>query len=225
MLYVAALKDMTLVKLGYTRRPPIERLNEQLAVYPTDDWLVLLAVTPGNASDERQLHKRFSSTRIQNRREWFYWSPALAAWIRETRAVVHSAHNLAIVAGLGLSPDVYREALRHVSVLSTEQQAVLMGQKVPRCLRCGHHEDFDLTAPSAEAGRLVCEEQFSFVEAGRRVGINHQAAYQGWKRYVKWKAAHAGHTGHTGHTGHAGHAGAVDNATVNPATRSGEEIS
>lgn len=36
-----------------------------------------------------------------------------------------------------------------------------------------------------EAGRLVYEEGLSFAEAGRRVGVTRQAAYLGWRRYVR----------------------------------------
>jgi predicted DNA-binding protein (UPF0251 family) len=43
---------------------------------------------------------------------------------------------------------------------------------------------------SEEAGRLVYEDGLSFAEAGRRVGVTRQAAYTGWRRYVKRKDLH-----------------------------------
>jgi len=48
---------------------------------------------------------------------------------------------------------------------------------------CRDHDDAGRSR-STEAGRLVYEEGLSFAEAGRRVGISRQAAYQGWCRYV-----------------------------------------
>lgn len=66
------------------------------------------------------------------------------------------------------------------------------GQLVQRdtnhCSVCGvtghnrqlHDEELSL---SEQAGRLVYEEGLSFAEAGRRLGVTRQAAYQGWRRY------------------------------------------
>ena len=56
------------------------------------------------------------------------------------------------------------------------------------CGETGHdRRDHDIAARSRsmEAGRLVYEEGASFAEAGRRVGISRQAAYQGWRRFVQ----------------------------------------
>ncbi len=38
---------------------------------------------------------------------------------------------------------------------------------------------------SEEAGQLVYDQGLSFAEAGRRIGVTRQAAYQGWRRYVR----------------------------------------
>lgn len=55
------------------------------------------------------------------------------------------------------------------------------------CGETGHdkrdHDD-SARSRSVRAGQLVYEEGLSFAEAGRRVGISRQAAYQGWCRYV-----------------------------------------
>jgi predicted DNA-binding protein (UPF0251 family) len=48
-----------------------------------------------------------------------------------------------------------------------------------------HDVDVDASSRSVEAGRLVYEQELSFAEAGRRVGISRQAAHQGWRRYVQ----------------------------------------
>jgi predicted DNA-binding protein (UPF0251 family) len=57
------------------------------------------------------------------------------------------------------------------------------------CGAAGHnsrlHADAAVRSRSLEAGRLVYEENLSFAEAGRRVGISRQAAHQGWRRFVR----------------------------------------
>ncbi len=56
------------------------------------------------------------------------------------------------------------------------------------CGEAGHNRrlhDDETIARSEEAGRLVYEEELSFAEAGRRVGVTRQAAHQGWRRYVR----------------------------------------
>lgn len=61
------------------------------------------------------------------------------------------------------------------------------------CGSAGHnrqlHDDDALTR-SEQAGRLVYDEGISFAEAGRRIGITRQAAYQGWRRYVHRRDLH-----------------------------------
>lgn len=44
---------------------------------------------------------------------------------------------------------------------------------------------------SEEAGRLVYEDDdLSFAEAARRVGVTRQAVYKGWRRYVRRRDLH-----------------------------------
>ena len=65
-----------------------------------------------------------------------------------------------------------------------------MRREANNCSVCGSREhnrqlhDPELTR-SEQAGRLVYEHGISFAEAGRRVGVTRQAAYQGWRRYVQ----------------------------------------
>lgn len=64
-----------------------------------------------------------------------------------------------------------------------------------RCSICGlaghnrqlHNESL---TRSEKAGRLVYEEGLSFAEAGRQSGVTRQAAYQGWRRFVKRRDLH-----------------------------------
>ncbi len=65
-----------------------------------------------------------------------------------------------------------------------------MGRDPYNCSVCGetgHNRQFHESALSRreEAGRLVYEENLSFAEAGRRLGVSRQAAHQGWRRYVR----------------------------------------
>ena len=60
------------------------------------------------------------------------------------------------------------------------------------CGSVGHNRQFhgEALSRSEEAGRLVYENDLSFAEAGRRLGVSRQAAYQGWLRYVKRRDLH-----------------------------------
>lgn len=70
-----------------------------------------------------------------------------------------------------------------------------MPREANHCSVCGSSDhnrqlhDDDLTR-SEQAGRLVYEENISFAEAGRRIGVTRQAAHQGWRRYVKRRDLH-----------------------------------
>ena len=64
------------------------------------------------------------------------------------------------------------------------------------CSVCGSAEhnrqlhDNEAVSRSEQAGRLVYEHGISFAEAGRRIGVTRQAAYQGWRRYVQRRDLH-----------------------------------
>jgi hypothetical protein len=69
------------VKIGFTRTPLKYRLAGLQTAVP--EKLVVLAVIDGSAADERALHKRFSSYRLEG--EWFQFDGELREFVEGLR--------------------------------------------------------------------------------------------------------------------------------------------
>lgn len=73
MLYVIQA-DTTLIKIGYTRRNPVKRLQELQRYYPYE--LRLIGYTDGTITDERNLQRLIM--------EWHAWGE----WFRASEEVI-----------------------------------------------------------------------------------------------------------------------------------------
>jgi hypothetical protein len=97
------------------------------------------------------------------------YGAAPCVWGRGTTAI-DGAHSSRAAVGATLLRLMRRYA-NHCSVCgSAGHKQPLHGEPLTR---------------SEEAGRLVYDQDLSFAEAGRRVGVTRQAAHQGWRRYVR----------------------------------------
>lgn len=77
-VYFIQAAEAARVKIGYSADPP-GRLDELSTGSPVP--LALIAVMPGDPSDEAQLHERFAADRTHG--EWFRRSPEIEAFIAE----------------------------------------------------------------------------------------------------------------------------------------------
>lgn len=84
MIYVLSSADRTCVKIGFSRKRPIERCESIEASHPVR--LVPLLVLRGDTSVERHLHKRFEVHRTQ--REWFRKGKEIEDWLRVEEGLI-----------------------------------------------------------------------------------------------------------------------------------------
>ena len=86
MIYVVSSSDRTRVKIGFSKKSPVERCEQLESAHP--DQLVLISVLRGDKSVERHLHGRFDALRVPSRREWFQKGPEIEEWLRTDDGVV-----------------------------------------------------------------------------------------------------------------------------------------
>ncbi len=86
MIYVLSSSDRTCVKIGFSKKSPVERCEQLESAHP--DRLVLLSVLRGDKNVERHLHGRFDELRIPIRREWFQKGREIEEWLRADAGVV-----------------------------------------------------------------------------------------------------------------------------------------
>lgn len=87
MLYAIQVGNDGPVKLGVTTRDPKTRLRALQTSHHSK--LHLRATWPGDAADERTIHRRFADIRLHG--EWFTWTPDLCAFVNACRAGVAPA--------------------------------------------------------------------------------------------------------------------------------------
>ena len=86
MIYVLSSSDRTCVKIGFSKKSPVERCEQLEAAHP--DQLVLISVLRGDKSVERHLHGRFDALRVPSRREWFQKGREIEEWLRADDGIV-----------------------------------------------------------------------------------------------------------------------------------------
>jgi len=86
MIYVVSTSDRACVKIGYSKKRPIERCGDLEAAHP--EQLVLLLVLRGDKSVERYFHNRFEALRIPSRREWFQKGREIEEWLRSEEGII-----------------------------------------------------------------------------------------------------------------------------------------
>lgn len=70
------------IKIGFSKRPNFRKMELQTG---NPQRLNFLAIIPGTESDERLLHQRFASTRLEG--EWFESTPELLALIEDFKCL------------------------------------------------------------------------------------------------------------------------------------------
>ena len=86
MIYVALSPDRTCVKIGFSKKNPVERCEQLEAAHPAR--LVLLLVLRGDKSVERYFHNRFDTLRVPIRREWFQMGREIEDWLRVEEGII-----------------------------------------------------------------------------------------------------------------------------------------
>ena len=77
MIYALLSPDRSSVKIGFSKKQPVERCEHLEAAHPAR--LVLLLVMRGDKSVERHLHNRFKALRVRG--EWFQKGRDLEDWL------------------------------------------------------------------------------------------------------------------------------------------------
>ena len=84
MIYVLGSPDRKFVKIGFSKKRPVERCEQIEDAHPSP--LVLMLVLRGDKSVERHFHQRFNALRA--RREWFQKAREIEEWLRTDHGVI-----------------------------------------------------------------------------------------------------------------------------------------
>ena len=101
MIYFVAAAELERVKIGVAS-DPWKRLSKMQSDSPCE--LTMLAIIEGDETDERALHQKFSSDRLNG--EWFVFSDALRSLVRglpKAEKPKREAFTTAVAKGAGIS--------------------------------------------------------------------------------------------------------------------------